>query len=89
MTYLDRLILTTFNDEENTIFHVENWLIHKGVSITRKEIKERLNVLLELDYLKIHEAPFDGKISFLESRYEFEEDYWFMLTEKGKKILNK
>jgi hypothetical protein len=40
MTDIERLILETFIFEENTIYHVENFLTHKNVKLTREEIKK-------------------------------------------------
>ncbi|WJH33483.1 hypothetical protein N6H14_26100 [Paenibacillus sp. CC-CFT747] len=84
----DRLILETFKYEENTIFHVETWLIHNGVVLSRKEIKEKILSFLRKGLLKIYEDPSNGQINFRDSSDEFEEDYWFVMTQEGKNKLN-
>ncbi|WHX98039.1 hypothetical protein [Neobacillus sp. DY30] len=87
MIDIERLILETFIYEENTIFHVENFLKHKNIKLTRKEIKERLNDMLQTGFIKFHDDPSNGQVKFMDSSDEFEEDYWFVLTEKGKRKL--
>ncbi|MEO2075966.1 MAG: hypothetical protein ABGX20_11410 [Bacillus sp. (in: firmicutes)] len=88
MLDIERLILETFIYEECTIFHVENFLTHKNDKLTRKEIKGWLNELLQNGFLTFHDDPSNGQISFIDSSEEFEEDYWFVLTNKGRCKLN-
>jgi hypothetical protein len=40
--------------------------------------------LLCMGLLKIYDDPSNGQINFQDSSNEFEEDYWFVLTEEGK-----
>jgi hypothetical protein len=88
MIDIKMLILETFIYEENTIFQVENRLTHKNVKFKRNEIKEMLNDLLLDGFLTFYDDPSNGQVSFMESSDEFEEDYWFILTEKGRRKLN-
>jgi hypothetical protein len=88
MIDIKMLILETFIYEENTIFQVETRLTHKNVKFKRNEIKEMLNDLLLDGFLTFYDDPSNGQVSFMESSDEFEEDYWFILTEKGRRKLN-
>lgn len=88
MLDIERLILETFIYEENSIFHVENFLNHKNLKLTRKEIKDWLNELLQNGFLTFHDDHSNGQTSFIDSSEEFEEDYWFVLTKKGRCKLN-
>ncbi|WP_312476759.1 hypothetical protein [Neobacillus sp.] len=88
MTDLDKMILRTFIDEENTFFQVENYLNYKGITQTREQIKSRLGTLLDMGLVKLFDDPSGGKVNFKDSNDEFEEDYWFVLTEEGKSHLN-
>lgn len=88
MSDLDKLILRTFIYEENTIFHVENYLKSKGINEPRDDIKLRLSLLLQEGFVKLYDDPSNGKVDFKDTNAEFEEDYWFALTDKGKSTLN-
>lgn len=88
MIGLDKLILQTFIYEENTIFHVENYLKSKGIHITRDKVKLRLYLLLQEGFLKLYDDPSTGKVNFNYSKNELQEDYWFVLTDKGKVLIN-
>lgn len=82
------MILDTFFFEENTIFHVENHLKYYGFKLNRDEIKDYISELFEEGYIKIHGDPSDTIEGFKNSDDNFIEDYWFVLTEKGRKDLN-
>lgn len=88
MIDIKMLILETFFYEENTIFQVENRLTHKNVKLKRNKIKEMLNELILDGYLTYYDDPSQGQVIFMDSSNEFEEDYWFVLTEKGRRKLN-
>jgi hypothetical protein len=88
MIDLDNLIIRTFIYEENTIFHVENYLKSKGINKPRNEIKSRLSLLQHKGLIRLYDDPSNGKVDFKDTNGEFEEDYWFALTDKGKNMLN-
>ncbi|KAA0543113.1 hypothetical protein FZW96_20960 [Bacillus sp. BGMRC 2118] len=88
MIGLDKVILLTFIYEENTILHVANHLKSKGINKSKNEIKSRLSLLLNKGFIKLYDDPSNGTIDFLDTNDVFEEDYWFVLTDKGKSTLN-
>lgn len=88
-TNIKIVILDTFSSEEETIFHVENWLEFNGIHIRRNEIKRFILELIKEELLKICDDPSDGMIEFQNSNDDFIEDYWFDLTPKGRIELNK
>lgn len=83
------MIVDTFFYEENTIFHVENHLKYCGFKLNRDEIKGYILELFEEGYIKIYGNPSYTIEGFKNSDDNFIEDYWFVLTEKGRKALNK
>lgn len=88
MIDIDTMILTTFEYEENTIYQVGIFLKSNGINESRNEIKSRLCNLLKQGLVQLYDDPSDGKIHFRDSDFEFEEDYWFVLTDEGKRLLN-
>ncbi|RHW39050.1 hypothetical protein D1B31_13900 [Neobacillus notoginsengisoli] len=74
---IEQLILKVFTHKERTIAHVEDFLTRHCIILPRKELKSKINTLLEKGLIKIHEDPSNGKINFLHSTEELEEDYWF------------
>lgn len=82
------MILDTFFYEENTIFHVENHLKYHGIKSNRNKVKFYISELFYDGYIKIYGDPSDAIEDFKNSDDDFIEDYWFVLTDKGGKILN-
>lgn len=81
------IILDTFFYEEQTIFHIENYLKHQGIQLNRDEIKYLITELFNEGYINMYDAPSNGIIEFQNSDDDYIEDYWFVLTEEGRRRL--
>jgi hypothetical protein len=80
-------ILDAFFYEEETILYVENYLKHHEIQLNRDEIKCFITELFNEGYIKMYDDPSNGIIEFQNSDDDFIEDYWFVLTEEGRKRL--
>jgi hypothetical protein len=81
-------ILGAFKFEEETIFYVENYLKNNDVQVERYKIKNILSELLKEGFVELYDDPSEGQVKFENCSDDYVEDYWFVLTDKGYKMLN-
>ncbi|WP_326514198.1 hypothetical protein [Clostridium intestinale] len=76
-------VLDAFKYEEETIFHVENYLKNTGIQIERYTVISILSELLKEGLIELFDDPSNGQVKFENCSDNYVEDYWFALTDKG------
>lgn len=76
-------VLDSFKYEEETIFHVENYLKSNMIQIERYTVISILSELLKEGLIELFDDPSTGQVKFENCSDNYVEDYWFVLTDKG------
>jgi hypothetical protein len=63
-SYKKIAILDAFRYEEETIFHVENYLKNNDVQVERYKIINILSELLKEGYVELFDDPSEGQVKF-------------------------
>ncbi|WP_427338796.1 hypothetical protein [Caloranaerobacter sp. DY30410] len=81
-------ILNTLADDGENIEQIEHLLSYFNIEFSRKKVKKCLNELLDKSLIYITYPNGSSNDYFIKLSYDNKEieDYWFEMTEKGRKL---